>query len=63
MTLNDVMLDMRRRGLRMTLRSISSGIKCGAFPFGKVIGVGETGRTTFLIIRSDYEQWADANLR
>lgn len=63
MTLQDVMVDMRSRGLRMNMASISTGIKCGAFPFGKVLNVGGTGRATFLILRSDYERWADENLR
>lgn len=62
MTLNDVMVDMRKRGLTMTVKSISDCLKSGVFPFGHVINTGSTGRTTFLILRKDYEAWADEYL-
>lgn len=58
MTLREVQLDLRSRGLRMSQVTIAESIRNGTFTFGSVLGVGATGRTTFLIIRSDYEKWA-----
>lgn len=62
MTIKDVAEDMKRRGCGMTNSTIAKNIECGAFTFGKVIGIGETGRRTFLILRRDYESWADKYL-
>ena len=59
MTLDDVLLDMRELGMKMNKKHISQCMKDGTFPFGKVISVGPTGRTTFLIMRKDYERWAN----
>ena len=59
MTLQDVRMDLRARGFRISPAMISQNIKSGLFPFGKVINVGDTGRTTILILRNDYEKWAD----
>lgn len=62
MTIHDVMADMRERGLPMTYKTISDCLKNGIFPFGHVIGTGSSGRATFLILRKDYEAWADEYL-
>lgn len=62
MTINEVMNDMRRRGMGMTQRTIGDNIEAGVFPFGRVLTTGETGRRTFLILRRDYEAWADKYL-
>lgn len=62
MTIHEVMTDMRSRGLPMTYKTISECLKSGAFPFGHVIGTGSSGRTTFLILRKDYEAWANEYL-
>ena len=39
---------------------VSKGIASGLYPFGKVINVGETGRRSMQILRTDYEAWKDA---
>lgn len=62
MTVADVMKDMRSRGLPMNPKTISECLKTGALPFGHVLNVGDSGRTTFLIFRKDYEAWADEYL-
>lgn len=59
MTVEDVSKDLRARGMPMSKDTVSNSIKSGAFPFAKIINVGKTGRTTFLILRKDYEAWAD----
>lgn len=58
MTIRDVQLDLRERGLRVSQDTISRGIRCGEFPFGTVMGVG-VRRTSFLILRKKYEDWAN----
>lgn len=62
MTLLDVCCDLRRRGMGITQKTLTDGIVSGAFPFGRIIATGATGRRTFLILRRDYEAWADENL-
>lgn len=57
MTLQDVYSAMRDAGIPCSFRSISAGITCGAYPFGRVVAVGETGRKTFEIFRVDFEAW------
>lgn len=57
MTLKEVYDEMRDVGIRCSFKSISAGITCGAYPFGRVVAVGETGRKTFEIFRVDFENW------
>lgn len=59
MTIKEVADDMRSRGMGLAYKTITDNIENGTFPFGTVIGTGETGRRTFLILRRDYEDWAD----
>lgn len=59
MTIKEVADDMRRRGMGMAYKTIGDGIASGKLPFGTIINTGETGRRTFLILRRDYEVWAD----
>lgn len=63
MTIHEVMVDMRSRGLPMGLKTISECLKSGVFPFGHILNTGPTGRTTFLILRKDYEAWAAEYLK
>lgn len=58
MTLKEVVEDMRAYGMSVTEDVVSHCLKEGAFPFGRQIAVGVTGRTTFMIMRKDYEDWA-----
>ncbi|MBE6924558.1 MAG: hypothetical protein E7466_04885 [Ruminococcaceae bacterium] len=60
MTLKDVCCDLRRRNFPISQPALADGIVDGTFPFGKVLHV-TNGRRCFLILRKDYESWADAN--
>lgn len=62
MTLDDVLADMRSKGMPMEKRVLSECLKKGVFPFATVLGISPTGRANFLIMRRDYEQWADEYL-
>lgn len=61
MTLRDVCIDLRLRGAGMTQKTVADGIESGSFPFGKVLSV-TNGRRHILILRRDYETWADKYL-
>lgn len=58
MTLDDVLSDMRDRGMKMNKKNLSNCLKDGVFPFATIIGYSPTGRANFLIMRKDYEDWA-----
>lgn len=62
MTLKDVAEDMKSRGCNLAMRTIADRIEDGTFPFGKITGTGSTGRRTFMILRRDYETWAEQYL-
>lgn len=62
MALRDVCADMRLRGMSMSAKSLSDGIYAGAFPFGTILSTSETGVRNILILRKDYEAWADKYL-
>lgn len=62
MTIKEVADDMRSRGMGMHNYTITENIANGTFPFGTVIKTGESGRRTFLILRRDYEDWANKYL-
>ena len=57
MTLREVYYEMREAGIRCSMQVISAGIASGAYPFGRVVAVGETGRRTLEIYRVDFESW------
>lgn len=62
MTLDDVLADMRAHGMPMEKGVLSECLKKGVFPFATVLGTGPTGRAHFLIMRRDYDKWADEYL-
>nr|DAI75756.1 MAG TPA: hypothetical protein [Caudoviricetes sp.] len=62
MTLNEVLAQMRKRGMAMGQETLSNGIADGTFPFGKVMSTGKAGRRTFLILRAYFERWAKTYL-
>ena len=62
MTLDDVLSDMRKPGMPMEKRTLSECLKQGVFPFATVLGISPTGRANFLIMRRDYEKWAEEYL-
>ena len=57
MTIMDVYRAMREAGISSSPTRISAGIASGAYPFGKVVATGETGRRTVEIYRVDFEAW------
>lgn len=57
MTLADVVKDLQSVGVKINTNSLSEGIASGHYPFGTVLRVGDTGRRSFLIFRTDYERW------
>ena len=57
MTLSEVYREMRDAGIRSSPKCISAGIASGAYPFGRVVSEGETGRRTLEIFRVDFENW------
>lgn len=57
MSLRDVYYEMRAAGIRCSMKVISDGIATGAYPFGRVVNTGETGRRTLEIFRVDFEAW------
>ena len=62
MTHKEVMEDLRSRGFHIGLAAISRNIQTGVFPFGTVVNKGVSGRVTTLILRTNYEKWADGNI-
>lgn len=62
MTLMDVYKAMRAAGIPSSPERISAGIASGAYPFGSVVNVGETGRRTILIYRVDFEAWLETKI-
>lgn len=62
MTLNEVLTEMRSRGMSMGQATLADMIEAGKVPFATLIGYGDAGRRSFLILRADFEEWADKYL-
>lgn len=62
MTLMEVYYAMRDAGIHTSPKRISAGIASGAYPFGTVVNVGETGRRTLEIWRVDFEEWLESKV-
>lgn len=62
MTIHDVYNAMRSAGICTSPTRISAGITSGAYPFGRVVATGETGRKTFEIFRVDFERWLESKV-
>ena len=60
MTVREVYYAMRAAGIRCNPTMISAGIASGAYPFGRVVNTGETGRRTLEIYRVDFEVWLES---
>lgn len=60
MTVAEVYYAMREAGIRCSPKMISAGIASGAYPFGRIVGVGPTGRKQTEIYRVDFEAWLDS---
>ena len=62
MTLREVQYAMRAAGIHCSSKSISAGIASGAYPFGRVVNVGVTGRRTVEIFRVDFDAWLETKM-
>lgn len=62
MTLMEVYQEMRSAGISSSPKAISAGVACGAYPFGRVVSTGETGRRTLEIYRVDFEAWLETKI-
>lgn len=60
MTLREVYYAMRAAGIPCNEKMISAGIASGAYPFGRVVQEGETGRRTLEIFRVDLMAWIES---
>lgn len=60
MTVTEVYHAMREAGISCHPKRISDGIACGAYPFGRVVCIGETGRRTLEIFRVDFFAWLES---
>ena len=60
MTVREVYYAMRAVGIRCNPTMISAGIESGAYPFGRIVNTGETGRRTTEIFRVDFEAWLES---
>lgn len=62
MTVREVYYAMRAAGIRCNPTMISAGIASGAYPFGRVVNTGETGRRTLEIYRVDFDAWLESKI-
>ena len=62
MTLDDVLNDMRSKGMPMSKKTLCDCLRQGVFPFAHTISTGTNGRNNYLIMRRDYEIWANEYL-
>jgi hypothetical protein len=57
MTLSECVRVMREAGFRTSEKAIADGIEKGYYPFGRIKGVGPTGRRATEIYRVKFEAW------
>ena len=62
MTLSEVVQDLRAIGMKTNATVIADGIEEGIYPFGRILGVGASGRRHIQIFRNDFERWKSAVL-
>lgn len=62
MTIREVYYAMREAGIPCNAKMISAGIESGAYPFGRVVNKGETGKKTFEIFRVDFFAWLESKI-
>ena len=58
----ELMRELRARGFSISHKTLMEGIENGVFPFVRVMGESLTGRKRFMILRSDFEDWANDRL-
>ena len=59
MTPDEVAIDLRQVGVRVTAEHIRAGIKQGVYPFGIFI---QMASPVYEIYRKDYETWKETHL-
>lgn len=57
MTVTELYYAMREVGIPCSPRSISDGIASGAYPFGRIVCVGEGGRRRIEVFKVDFLAW------
>lgn len=58
MTLDEILDDMRLNGMSMGKDLLIACLRDGVFPFAHIV-VNSNGRANHLIMRKDYEAWAE----
>lgn len=59
MTVADVAGEMRAAGFHVSNKAIVDRIASGLYPFGRIIGVGRSGRRTVHVLRVDFQRWLE----
>lgn len=57
MTVNEVLVDMRKNGIRMSPKKFNFMVDSGMLPFVKVVSVSNGGRRSQMIMRQGYQNW------
>ena len=57
MTVNEVLSDMRKNGIRMSPKKFNFMVDSGMFPFVKLVRITTHGRRTQVIMRQEYQTW------
>lgn len=57
MTLQECAEAMRAKGFRTSTARIRNNLESGAYPFGRIVSVGATGRRNTEIFRVKFEAW------
>lgn len=59
MTVAEVAGEMRAAGFHVSNKAVVDRIESGLYPFGRVIGVGRSGRRTIHVLRVDFQRWLE----
>lgn len=59
MTVAEVAGEMREAGFHVSNKAIVDRIASGLYPFGRIIGVGRSGRRTVHVLRVDFQRWLE----
>lgn len=57
MSVNEVLNDMRKNGIRMSPRKFNFMVDSGLLPFVKIAGRTLEGRRSQIIMRQEYNEW------
>lgn len=59
MTVNEVVMELRALGMRVSNRYAADSIESGHWPFGSVASTGTGRRRHFEIWRADFQRWLE----